>query len=97
MVTSKPSGTNCSKLMKRLLSNMSTFVDFKATALNLTRTIGVYCGKVHLFPFRTEKLSLPTQMVLLLRESMSTPPWGPFGGLFFCSNSRGGPVHQPQR
>ena len=35
--------------------------------------LGVYCGEVHLFPFRTEKLSPPAQMVLLTRESMSTP------------------------
>jgi hypothetical protein len=26
--------------------------------------LGDYCGSVHLFPFRTEKLSLPAQMVL---------------------------------
>lgn len=25
-------------------------------------------------------------MVLLLRESMSTPPWGPFGGPFFYAH-----------
>jgi len=37
--------------------------------------LGVYCGAVHLFPFRTEKLSPPAQMVLLLRESMKEGPF----------------------
>jgi hypothetical protein len=36
--------------------------------------LGDYCGEVHLFPFRTEKLSSPAQMVLAKsRESMSSP------------------------
>ena len=30
-----------------------------------SKSLGVYCGGVHLFPFRTEKLSPPAQMVLL--------------------------------
>ena len=36
--------------------------------------IGVFSGGDHLFPFRTEKLSPPAQMVLeQIRESMSMP------------------------
>jgi GTP-binding protein len=51
--------------------------------------LGVYCGAVHLFPFRTEKLSPPAQMVLLSRESMSTPFLGPSSeGPFFVFNFR---------
>jgi hypothetical protein len=31
---------------------------------NQRKSLGDYCGKVHLFPFRTEKLSLPAPMIL---------------------------------
>jgi hypothetical protein len=52
---------------------------------------GDYCGGVHLFPFRTESLSPPAQMVLQsLRESMSLPIFsnpGPQGRDFFLRNS----------
>ena len=35
--------------------------------MNLISLYGVYCGGDHLFPFRTEKLSPPAQMVLGLK------------------------------
>ena len=34
--------------------------------INGITILGDYSGKAHLFPFRTEKLSLPAQMVLQL-------------------------------
>ncbi len=60
-------------------------------ALYPTTILGVYCGEVHLLPFRTEKLSPPAQMVLGNRESMSMPllksKAPPKRGAFFVNQS----------
>ena len=49
--------------------------------------LGDYCGEVHLFPFRTEKLSSPAQMVLQLHVGeYVVANFSPAqkAGLFFC-------------
>ncbi len=55
---SKPSSTNYSKAYDSKLYQYIYRIGIIPTVL------GDYCGGVHLFPFRTEKLSPPAQMVL---------------------------------
>ena len=47
---------------------------FTSSGRDFNNLIGVFGGRDHLFPYRTEKLSLPAQMVLeQIRESMPVP------------------------
>ena len=55
-------------------------------SFNTSQFLGDYSGGVHLFPFRTEKLSPPAQMVLVFLGEYVVAylkPSGLPGGFFF--------------
>ena len=98
MVTSQPSITNCPKLS--FLLKIYTF-----SILNLEDLFFLICmicynviqvtiaRRFHLFPFRTEKLSFVTPMVLLIsgrvgsRRFSQSPQYRQMLGTFFCCSA----------